>query len=71
MATLDRLLGMAPHHPAARELRFDVLEEQSRHAEAEQVIIALFREYPEESDYYAKYAMLEMKLREPPAERIN
>ncbi len=58
LATLDKLLGETPHYPAARELRFDVLEEQGRHAEAEQAILELLRDYPEESDYYAKYAML-------------
>jgi tetratricopeptide (TPR) repeat protein len=56
-----QVLLAEPTHAGARLLYFELLVEKEQHAEAERVIIELLREYPEDADYYGRYANLMLR----------
>jgi tetratricopeptide (TPR) repeat protein len=56
-----RLLGQDPHDYRAQVILFLVLQATNKLAQAEQVIIGLIRDYPEETDNYVRYSRLMLK----------
>ena len=56
--TVQKALGIDPHHESARRLLFGLHNEGRRYAEAERVIIDLIKDFPEDADLYAQYSML-------------
>lgn len=61
LETITHVLTSEPEHPHARALYFTLLADKERYAEAERVIIELLREYPEDADYYGRYADLMLR----------
>jgi predicted Zn-dependent protease len=59
--TLRAALAHDPDHAGLRRLLFSVLEELERFEEAEQVVIGLLRDFPEEASFYAAYAQLMLR----------
>jgi tetratricopeptide (TPR) repeat protein len=60
-ATLRSALTLDPHHAPSRDLFAHILEDEKEYAEAERLRIALLRDYPEDSDYFASYAHLMLR----------
>jgi tetratricopeptide (TPR) repeat protein len=56
-----QVLLAEPAHEGARVLYFELLVDKEQNAEAERVIIELLREYPEDADYYGRYANLMLR----------
>jgi tetratricopeptide (TPR) repeat protein len=61
MEGVKALLAQAPQHYGARTLWAHLLEDAERWAEAEEIWIALLREYPQSADCYAAYGELMLK----------
>jgi tetratricopeptide (TPR) repeat protein len=61
LRTVRQVLQSEPTHESARILYFELLVEKEQNAEAERVIIELLREYPEDADYYGRYANLMLR----------
>ena len=61
LETLDRLLVNNPEHESGRSLRFHCYEETGRYVEAEEEIISLLHDFPEDGEYYADYALVMLK----------
>ncbi len=56
--TLRQLLMSSPRDPDARTLLVSVLMARRQYGEAEQELIGLLRDFPEEADFYVAYARL-------------
>lgn len=61
LETLGHLLLIDPEHESGRSLRFHCYEETERYVEAEEEIIGLLRDFPEDGEYYADYALVMLK----------
>ena len=61
LAAVDELLAVNPSDYPARRLRYDILDDLKRFAEAELVIIDILHDYPEDADSLAVYALLMLK----------
>ena len=60
-ASIRAALNADPQHAGARNLFAHILEDDKQYVEAERVLIALLRDYPEEASYYATYAQLMLR----------
>jgi tetratricopeptide (TPR) repeat protein len=58
LSNVYQVLASAPDHEGARRLLFALLLETGDLVEAEQVIVALLREFPEHAPYYGSYGEL-------------
>ncbi|UCH74668.1 MAG: tetratricopeptide repeat protein [Rhodospirillales bacterium] len=58
---LEAALAQHPDNAEARQLMFELLCETGQFVEAEQTIIGLLHDYPEEAYFYALYAALMLK----------
>jgi tetratricopeptide (TPR) repeat protein len=56
--TLQQVLSRSPHHFGARTLMFQLHQDRDEHAQSEQVLLDLLRDYPEHAWLYARYALL-------------
>lgn len=61
LRTVHQVLLAEPTHEGARMLHFELLVEKEQNAEAERVILELLREYPQDADYYGRYANLMLR----------
>jgi tetratricopeptide (TPR) repeat protein len=60
-ASIRAALNADPQHAGARNLFAHILEDDKQYSEAERVLIALLRDYPEDASYYATYAQLMLR----------
>jgi tetratricopeptide (TPR) repeat protein len=68
---VQALLAMDPEHVGGRDVLQGIYAETKRPAEAEQVLIGLLRDYPEEPRFFARYSMLMLKnLQAEKAEKL-
>ncbi len=58
LESLEQLLAFQPEHEGARILLYQVCREDRRLTEAEQVLLSLIKDFPEDPAYYAWYALL-------------
>jgi len=58
---VNSLLAVDPGHVGGRDVLQGIYAETKRPAEAEQVLISLLRDYPEDPHFYARYSMLMLK----------
>lgn len=57
-AAVQALLAVDPDHAGGRDVLQGIYAETKRPAEAEQVLIGLLRDFPEEPHFFARYSML-------------
>ncbi len=60
-ATLAGVLSSQPESVGARHLLSRIREEQTRYADAEELLIGLLREFPEDPDFLSEYSLLMLK----------
>lgn len=60
-ATVRQVLVVAPAHAPARQLLATLLGDRGEFADAEQLLIGLLREYPEQADLYGRYSRLMLR----------
>jgi tetratricopeptide (TPR) repeat protein len=58
LATVTQVLAREPQHRSGRFLYFQLLKDKQQLVAAEQTILELLREYPEQAHYYGAYASL-------------
>lgn len=56
-----RLLVQVPRDRQAREILFAVCYRQHRHAEAEELVLGLIRDYPQDGGLFGRYSLLMLK----------
>jgi tetratricopeptide (TPR) repeat protein len=61
LATLRRILSADPDHAAARSLLFNIQLEKDQFPAAEDTILGLLKEFPEEPYYLGRYAQLMLR----------
>lgn len=70
-SAVHSLLAVDPGHVGGRDILQGIYSETKRPAEAEQVLIGLLRDYPEEPYFYARYSTLMLKnLQAEKAEKL-
>ncbi len=57
-ATAERLLALSPRDRDGRETLLEVREEQKRYAEAEELLLGLIRDHPDDGGLLGRYALL-------------
>lgn len=71
LATINKILEIDPSSYNARMLLARIYNEQDKHAEAEETVIDVLKEYPEDPDPYALYAQIMLNtLNVDKAERL-
>lgn len=59
--TVRQVLVSAPEHAPARQLLAALLVEKHEYADAELLLIGLIRDFPEDADFYGRYARLMLR----------
>lgn len=59
--TTRQVLSVAPEHAPARQLLASLLIERDQFADAENLLIGLLRDYPEDADLYGRYSRLMLR----------
>ncbi len=60
-ATVRQALLVDPEHAPARQLLASLLTERNEFADAELLLIGLLRDFPEQADFYGRYARLMLR----------